>query len=114
MMKKKELLIIAILAILSILALFLLKRPISNEKQVTVAIRHRNEIVQTFNPNEDAIYHIEGSYGSLDVEVKDGKWHVINEVCPNHICAQMGWKTPEDIDLIICLPNEIIIEVIEQ
>ena len=114
MMKKKEVLIIAILAIISIIAIFVLKRPVQQNNQVTVAIRHRNEVVQTFHPDEDGLYHIDGSYGSLDVEVKDGKWRLINEICPNHICVQMGWKTPEDIDLIICLPNEIIIEVVEQ
>lgn len=114
MMKKKEILIVIGIAIFAFVALLFLKRPTQQGHQATVAIKYQDKIVQTFHPDEDAIYHIQGSYGTLDVEVQDGRWHVINEVCPNHICAKMGWKTVEDFDSIICLPNEIVIEVIEQ
>lgn len=114
MMKKKELYIVIGIAVIALIAIFFLKHPVSNDHQPVVAIKHKDQIVQTFNPNENAIYHIKGSYGTLDVEVQDGSWRVINEECPNHICHKMGWKTVEDIDLIICLPNEIVIEVIEQ
>ena len=72
MMKKKELYIVIGIAVIALIAIFFLKRPVSNDHQPVVAIKHKDQIVQTFNPNEDAIYHIKGSYGTLDVEVQDG------------------------------------------
>ncbi len=112
-MKKKEIYILAALAAAALIALFFLKYPFRREPETIVGIYHGNELVQQFDPARDALYHIQGSYGTLDVEVKDGKWHVINEECPNHICHGMGWASPDDLFPITCLPNEIYILVME-
>lgn len=74
-----------------------------------VAIYHRNKVVQEFDSGKDAVYTIEGDYGTLDVEVKDGKWRVTNEECPNHICAEMGWIGPGEYMPITCLPNNVVV-----
>lgn len=153
-MKKKEILIVAILAIVSVLAIGLMKSGIMNkpsapassaevvqpdepapagsetetaggeeEKKpeeekgptdpalVTVDIYHGQTIIKSFNPSVDNVYHITGNYGTLDVEVVDGKWHVTNEECPNHICNGMGWMGPDDIIPISCLPNDVYVIV---
>ena len=161
-MKKKETLIIAVIAIVSVLAIVLMKTthkasstvssdPVSSEvssaedneetedttetveegseseteetadpsetkeptdpASVTVDIYHGNELVKSFNPSIDNVYHITGDYGGLDVEVVDGKWHVTNEECPNHICNGMGWMGPDDIIPISCLPNDVYVIV---
>ena len=55
----------------------------------------------------------DGDCGGLDVEVKGGRWHVIHEQCPNHICANTGWASPEDMIVITCMPNNIVIQVSE-
>ncbi len=113
-MKKKEIWILAVLALVSLAALLIMKQPWKKpEEKTLVAIYHQNKVVYTFDPEEDAIYHITGSYGTLDVEVKDGSWHVTNEQCPNHICAGMGWVTVDDMIPITCLPNEVYIMVLE-
>ncbi len=110
-MKKKEWIIIAVLAAVSIIAIVLMKmKPKEKGSGYVVAVQHRMTIVKEFDPMVDAVYHIEGDVGGLDVEVKDGKWHVINEQCPNHVCAQMGWMGVEDnLMPITCLPNNIVI-----
>jgi len=113
-MKKNEIRILAVIAALALAAIAYMKLAKPKGSGVTVAIQYRNDIVQEFDPAFDAVYTIEGDYGTLDVEVVDGKWHVINEVCPNHICAQMGWMSADDIAMpITCLPNNIIIYVEE-
>jgi hypothetical protein len=122
-MKKKELWILIVIALGAILGMvFLSHRPAAytgssteggfvSQSGVVVAVQHRNEIVLEFDPEVDAVYDIEGDVGGLQVEVKDGKWHVINEQCPNHICASMGWVGPDDLIPITCLPNNIMIFV---
>lgn len=112
-MKRKEWIIIGILLLASAIA-FAALRLRKSSSGATVAVQHRNEIVLRFDPAKDAVYHVDGDTGGLDIEVKDGKWHVINEQCPNHICANMGWMGYDNVILpITCLPNNIIIFVEE-
>ncbi len=108
-MKRNEWIVIAVLAAISAAALLYMRlRP--KGSGYVVAIQHRNQIVKEFDPMVDAVYQVDGDVGGLEVEVKDGKWHVINEQCPNHVCAQMGWMGVEDTLLpITCLPNNVII-----
>ena len=109
-MKKHEKIIIAVLAVVAVIALIVMKLRTKQSSGYVVAIQHRNQIVREFDPMVDAIYDVEGDVGGLQVEVKDGKWHVINEQCPNHVCANMGWMGVDDIGIpITCLPNNVMI-----
>lgn len=109
-MKKKEIRILVIIAVIAAALLMIMKIHQSTAHDgVKVAIYHRDEIVKEFWSDEDAVYTIEGDYGTLDVEVKDGKWHVTNEECPNHICHQMGWVSPGEYLPITCLPNNVVV-----
>lgn len=109
-MKKKEIIILAVIAVVAAAVILVLRflRPQGTEG-VMVAIYHRNKVVQEFDSGKDAVYTIEGDYGTLDVEVKDGKWRVTNEECPNHICAEMGWIGPGEYMPITCLPNNVVV-----
>lgn len=111
-MKKKEILILAVLAAIAAVLIVLMKVRESASQDdggVTVAVYHRNQIVLEFSSAKDAVYTVDGDYGTLDVEVKDGKWHVTNEECPNHVCAQMGWVGPGEFLPITCLPNNVVV-----
>ena len=107
---KKEFVIVALIAAVCAVWILVLRRP---KHHVTVQVVHGQEVVREFSPEEDALYHIDGDCGGLDVEVKGGRWHVINEQCPNHICAHTGWASPEDMIVITCMPNDIVIQVSE-
>ena len=86
----------------------------SMRNKVMVSVVHGNNVVLKFDPYKDATYDVEGSYGGLQIEVKDAKWHVINEECPNHLCAQQGWMGVDDIFPIVCLPNDVMIYIEEK
>ena len=107
-LQKKEFLCIAALILVSLAWILWLKRP---KEHVRVDVIHDGKTVLEFSPDEDAVYHIDGDCGGLDVEVKDGRWHVIHEQCPNHICAHTGWASAEDMIVITCLPNDIVIRM---
>ncbi len=113
-MKKKEIVVVAIIALIAIGTFAFMKLSQPQGSGITVAIQHRNTIVETFDPSIDATYHITGDYGELDVEVKDGKWHVTNEECPNHVCSNMGWVDENEIIPITCLPNNVMVYVMEK
>ena len=109
-MKKREwIILLAVIAACLLGSVLFSMRPKKNSGYV-VKVQHGSEIVKEFDPMVDAVYAIEGDCGGLEVEVKEGRWHVINEKCPNHICANMGWMSVEDTLLpITCLPNNVII-----
>lgn len=111
-MKKREIIIVALVAVVALLAVVLLKG--CQKPKTLVAIKHGNNIVKEFDPTVDAIYEVTGDYGKMHIEVKDGKWHVSEVECPNHICEAMGWVDATEIIPITCLPNKIIIYVEEQ
>ena len=110
-MKKKEIKILIVLVVAAVAALGIIKliQKKNAGSGVTVAIYYRDQIVKEFDPAKDAVYTVKGDYGTLDVEVKDDKWHVTNEECPNHICRQMGWVGPGEYLPITCLPNNIVV-----
>ena len=115
-MKKREIIIIVVLALIAggVIAYFKWPKKTEEAEPTTlVAIQHGNNIVKEFDPNVDAIYEVTGDYGKMQIEVKDGKWHVSSVECPNHICEAMGWVSADEIIPISCLPNNIIIYVEE-
>ncbi|HCY06920.1 MAG TPA: hypothetical protein DHS57_06600 [Erysipelotrichaceae bacterium] len=76
-----------------------------------VQVVHNNEVIIEFDPDKDAVYKFTGSYGHMEVEVKDGMWRVTNEECPNHICSGVGWVSKDSYIPIICIPNEVYVAV---
>lgn len=121
-MKRKELYILLGIVLIATAALFILRRSraysgsstsgdFQSRSGVTVAVQHGNQIVLEFDPDVDAVYHVDGDTGGLDIEVKDQRWRVVNEECPNHICAAMGWADKDSVIPITCLPNNIMIFV---
>ena len=117
-MKKKEIRVIVCMVLIAAIAivgyqLFMRNQNAKNQNKETVEVLHRGLVVQTFDPNVDAVYTIQGDYGTLEVEVKDGEWHVTNEQCPNHICSQTGWVSMDSYLPIVCIPNDVIVRSIQ-
>ena len=109
-MKKPEWIMLAVIAAVCLLAIIVMHRP---RTDVTVQVIHDGKTVLEFTPEQDALYHVEGNCGGLDIEVKNGRWHVIHEQCPNHICAKTGWASAENLAVITCMPNDIVIRISE-
>ncbi|MGN1344703.1 MAG: NusG domain II-containing protein [Traorella sp.] len=81
----------------------------SNHQGEKGIVEYQNEVLFEFNLNKNDIYEFKGSYGVMHLEVKDGKFRVIEVECPNHTCEQMGWHDQDSISPIVCLPNEVVI-----
>lgn len=109
-MNKKDLKLIGIIALAAVLifGIFYGKALLSGPKEVGEVI-YNNEVILTFDVNKNDIYEFEGAYGIMHLEVKDGKFRVVDVECPNHLCEGMGWITVDDIIPIVCIPNGIIV-----
>ncbi|MDI9518737.1 MAG: NusG domain II-containing protein [Erysipelotrichaceae bacterium] len=110
-MKKKEIIIISIFVIIMIAFLGAYKLYTDSLNKIIVQVVHNNEVIIEFDPDKDAVYKFTGSYGHMEVEVKDGMWRVTNEECPNHICSGVGWVSKDSYIPIICIPNEVYVAV---
>ncbi|MBW9212098.1 MULTISPECIES: NusG domain II-containing protein [Terrabacteria group] len=136
-MKKKEIYIIAILALFALGLLGFMKfrehsvikknetttatqpkenkskqdmgltKPTTKAKGKWVGIVHRRKVIQWFDSGIDGSYVVKGDYGKFGVEVKNGKWHAHEVDCPNHLCEKMGWDDGGSLYPISCIPNGI-------
>ncbi|MFV0551333.1 MAG: NusG domain II-containing protein [Anaerorhabdus sp.] len=110
-MKKKEIIVIVAIVLIA-LVIFVGVQMLNSQKSTDrVRVIYRNATVMEIDPTKDGEYWFDGSYGKLMVEVKDGKWRITNEDCPNHVCSQTGWASIDRYLPIICLPNEISVEL---
>ncbi len=70
--------------------------------------------VASFSLSEDITYEIEGYDGGHNtLVIKDGKAHLEDSSCPDHLCEHMGeiYKVGQSI---ICLPNRVVVEIRSQ
>ena len=59
-----------------------------------------------YSLSQDGIYKVEGKIGTSSIQIKDGKVRIIDSPCPNKNCVHQNWG-----NLIICLPNNVIVSV---
>lgn len=120
-MKKKEIIIITVIALIAIASIFGIRyyqnnqEPTGNDTPTQTAqgqwigVIHRNNVAKWFDSGVDQEFTVTGDYGDMTIEVKDGKWHVKEVECPNHTCEQMGWDDGTNFVPITCIPNNILI-----
>ena len=107
--RKKELIIIGVIALLSIGAvLFLYLRKALQKPQDVNMIRVMvgNTVYGEYSLYEDQVIK---SNGTNECEIKDGQAVMIHAECPDQLCMTMPAITGK-YGLIVCLPNQVIIE----
>ena len=108
-MNKKDIKFIAICLILGLVMggiYFILDRNHQGDRGI---VEYQEKVLFEFDMNKEDIYEFKGSYGTMHLEVKEGRYRVIEVECPNHTCEQMGWHDKDSLSPIVCLPNEIVI-----
>lgn len=83
-----------------------------NRKNGNIAeVYYEDELILKIDMNIDKEYVVSGRLGDVVVEVKDKMIRVKEENSPKHLCSKEGF-TDDSLKPIICLPNKIIIKVI--
>jgi hypothetical protein len=112
-LKKRDIiLIIALLAIASatLLAYRLLTKPSDDSKTEIVVTIHGEEYGR-YSIHKDQEIEIPAEYGTSILVIKDGKAKMESAGCPDQICVKHN-KIHYNHDMIVCMPNEIIVEVV--
>ncbi len=76
----------------------------------TVEIRVSGEIVREIPLSESGTYEIEGTNGADVLVIENGKARMEEASCPDGVCLGMG-EIDSTGESIICLPNEIVVEI---
>ena len=132
-MKKKEWILITLIAAAAVIALLVMKMPRASTEIASssdigskdpyasapepqeeakgdwIAVLHRNRIILYFDSGIDGEYAVEGNLGEMVIEVAEQKWHVKDVHCYDYTCQRMGWNDVGAIIPIICIPNDIVI-----
>jgi len=103
-MNKNDIKLVFVL-ILVILIFFLFK-DINDAKEKIAKVYYADKLIKTISLSFDGEYTVLGDNGEVVIEVKDNKIRVVEETSQRNLCSKQGYG-----DVIICLPNKIVIKV---
>ena len=103
-MNKNDIKLVIVLIIV-ILIFFLLKLD-DNSKKKIAKVYYADELIKVISLDKDGQYTVLGDNGEVIIEVKDKKIRVIEENSLKNLCSKQGYG-----DIIVCLPNKIVIKV---
>lgn len=114
-MKKKEIIIVVIIALCAI-GIYMFMKPDVKQESAKIIVTYNDKAIDVIDPNVDGIYEYKGNYGTFHLEVEDGRWHAVDVDCPTQECVHVGWVGVDDYLPIICLPNgfAVVLEDINQ
>lgn len=83
------------------------------QENADIQVVHGDSVIMLLNSEIDGYYDLDGDYGQMHIEVKDGKWRVTDEECPNHICSSIGFVDAQEYFPILCIPNNVAVYALE-
>lgn len=104
--KKKEIIIIASLAALALLALFCM-RLFAQKSGLYASVSFDGEEIMQIELNTDKIYHIDALL-PVTLEVKDGGIRFLDSQCPDHVCEDFGLIS-EEYEYAVCMPARLVV-----
>ena len=113
MIKRKEIIIVAVLILIS-LAIIGAHIFISNTKNAkTVRITQNNQVIMNLPLDKDTEKTINNEEGYNIVVIKDKKVYVREADCKNQICVNT--KAIANVgESVVCLPHHLIIEIVPE
>lgn len=107
-MNKSDIKLIIILLILFIPISLLVLINSSNGNKALVY--YNNKLIKTIDLNINDKYTVNGYNGEINIEVKNKKIRVLNEISQKHLCSKQGFIS-SSYESIVCLPNKIVIKI---
>ena len=102
---RNDLIILGILVVL-IGGLFLFK---SKQQGAKIVIKRNDQIEGYYSLDDDQIINIDNEN---KIQIKNHEVFMIKATCPDHLCIKQG-KINKKGATIVCLPHQLVVEVIE-
>ncbi|MGF0040346.1 NusG domain II-containing protein [Peptoniphilaceae bacterium SGI.131] len=110
---KADKILIVVLFSLSVFFAFYITKSHTNAAKRYISIQVNGEEIKTVDFVESEIgktYEIKTKFGRNVIEIGDERVRVIEASCPDQIDVKQGWISQTG-ELIVCLPNRLIIEI---
>ena len=108
--KKQNFIFIIVLVVVSLILLFFLFLGKERQEGNKVLIYVDGTLVQEVSLETENEILIHGNPGDNILVIQNGKAYMKEASCENHICIQQG-EISKNGETIICLPNQILVEV---
>ncbi len=109
MFKKKDIILVLIILILSLFALAMIA--LTKEEGGTVVIKVNGEITQSLPLSEDIIVIIGEKTEDYNIlEIKDGYVYMTEANCPDKLCVKHN-RIHYNHESIVCLPHKVVVEI---
>lgn len=109
--KKKEIIIIAAMLLVAVIMIVMMKFANGGTK-VLVTIGGKE--YGTYSLNRDTEVEIVSPGGTNVLKIENGSASIISATCPDKICVNMYPISEEVPGIIVCLPNEVIVELTDE
>lgn len=109
--RKKELIIIAAMLIISFVVIIAMKLSQGGDR---VVVSYNGNEYGNYNLNHNQEIEISTDDGTNILKIENGEARMIEASCPDKICMNMAPISAESRGVIVCLPNKIIVEVKEE
>ncbi len=113
-MKKTSFWVIIIAAVAVLAVAALLWQHFHHTDAAIANVYLDGECVRSIDLNkvtEPELFTVSGPAGENTIQVEPGRIRVSHADCPDQVCVNMGWLTPESVMPIVCLPNRLVIEL---
>ena len=107
-LKIGDFIIIGILSLLIILSFLVYRILPDRGRSVFISVNGRQVYRLSLSTSREI--SIKGPLGETRIHVEDGRVWVTKAPCPHKICVKMG-KISRSGEIIVCVPNRILIEV---
>lgn len=107
-MKKKDIILIAVVLLIALISLAAIKMTQKDGKEVVVTVN--GEEVYKTSIHKDQIYEIPEKNGTNIMQIKDGKVTMKKADCKDQICADHK-AIEKSGETIVCLPHKVVIEI---
>ena len=110
-MSRRDAALLVILLAVGALLFFFLR--INRAEGGTAVVRVSGEPYGSYDLHTDQEIEIQGTNGGTNLlQIRDGKASVIQASCPDLLCVHQGTVSRQGVS-IICLPNEVVVEISE-
>jgi len=101
------LLIVAIL-IVGVSSFFLVRSKVEPGENIEIFIS--SELKGVYSLNENRTIELTENTGKIFIRIEDRMVWILETSCPHKICQRMGKKKKAQ-DMVICVPNEMVIRI---
>ena len=103
-----DILLLMVLILLTVASVFAFRLTKSQGTDIWISVDGRP--VGFYPLNEDRTIKVKGPIGITVVRIHNGQAAIIEAPCPHKLCQKMG-PIPSHGDVMICIPNRIIVEI---